>query len=345
MKNLTNLSIASNRLTSLPDTIGFLTKLVELKASDNLLDTIPASISKLQKLTTLYLDSNRITYLPSEIGQVKLLATLDLSKNPLQVVPAELNRLKFLRTLTLKRCPLKRDFAVDPTRSPPTLKELAARVIVRQQLPILEITQDEVKSYLASAHTCTFCGGPYFEEVTIRGRIVERGDHRVPLEYRLCAPHWSTDNERLALLFCPLPNSAPSPIPSQLSSRTVSPSLAPKRFSVSTSQSQKSAAGSADRPALVSSNSSPALNLLSDSGRDSTRAGSNSSSSSNSPFSTLRRRRPSVTRSTSFTLPLSSLTKNPSLPTLPTAVGSRGFKATLLKKTGLRTSRSMSFLG
>ncbi|KND03614.1 uncharacterized protein SPPG_01090 [Spizellomyces punctatus DAOM BR117] len=286
MKNLVHLSVASNRLTSLPDTIGFLTKLIELKASDNLLETIPSSIGSLKKLASLHLENNCITSLPPELGQVKTLTTLELSKNPLTVIPAELNRLKFLRTLALKECPLRTKFEVEKVNSPPTLKELAARVIVRQQLPILEVTHDELKAYLASAHKCTFCGGPYFESVCLRGRIVERNDVKVPLEYRLCCPHWNSDEERLSLLFCPLPETAPSPIPSAPGSPLPSPPGSP---------------------------------------------------------ASVRRRKPTMTRSGSCTLPLSSLTKNPSLPSLPTVVESRGLKSALLRRSGLRNSRSLSF--
>ncbi|KAJ3149380.1 hypothetical protein HDU89_003742 [Geranomyces variabilis] len=290
LKNLTSLHVSSNKLTSLPDTIGYLTRLVELQAADNLLTSLPASIGSLRKLTTLDLKKNQITVLPPELGQLKSLATLDVSNNPISYVPAELNRLKFLRKITLENCPLATEFVVQTTFSPPSLKELAARVIVRQQLPILEVTHSELKTYLASARQCTFCAGPYFEAVYVRGRIVERNEVGVPIEYRLCSPHWNNDEERLAALFCPLPDTAPSPTPSSLPS---------------------------------SARSSPP----------------------GSPLSTSRRgKKSSATRlASSATLPLSSLAKNPSLPSLPLAV-TKGLKTSLLRRNGLRASRSLSFI-
>ncbi|KAJ3168364.1 hypothetical protein HDU87_001201 [Geranomyces variabilis] len=289
LKNLTSLHVSSNKLTSLPDTIGYLTRLVELQAADNLLTSLPASIGSLRKLTTLDLKKNQITVLPPELGQLKSLATLDVSNNPISHVPAELNRLKFLRKITLENCPLATEFVVQTTFSPPSLKELAARVIVRQQLPILEVTHSELKTYLASARQCTFCAGPYFEAVYVRGRVVERNEIGVPIEYRLCSPHWNTDEERLAALFCPLPDTAPSPTPSSLPS---------------------------------SARSSPP----------------------GSPLSTRRGKKSSATRlASSATLPLSSLAKNPSLPSLPAAV-TKGLKTSLLRRNGLRASRSLSFI-
>ncbi|KAJ3162338.1 hypothetical protein HDU86_004818 [Geranomyces michiganensis] len=288
LKNLTSLHVSSNKLTSLPDTIGYLTRLVELQAADNLLTSLPTSIGSLRKLTTLDIKKNQIKVLPPELGQIKSLVTLDVSNNPISHVPAELNRLKFLRKITLAECPLATEFVVQSTFSPPSLKELAARVIVRQQLPILEVTHSELKTYLASARQCTFCAGPYFEAVYVRGRIVERNEVGVPIEYRLCSPHWNTDEERLAALFCPLPDTAPSPTPSSLPS---------------------------------SARSSPP----------------------GSPLST-RRKKSSTTRlASSATLPLSSLAKNPSLPSLPAAV-TKGLKTSLLRRNGLRASRSLSFI-
>ncbi|KAJ3277499.1 Leucine-rich repeat-containing protein 63 [Borealophlyctis nickersoniae] len=292
MKNLTSLVVSRNKLTTLPDTIGYLTKLVELKASHNQISFLPSSIGTLRKLTTLSLEQNQLTSLPPELGQVKSLVSLDVSDNPIPMIPSEVGRLKFLRRLRVENCPLLTEFVVEPTNSPPSLKELAARVIVRQQLPILEITQEDVKSYLASAHACSFCGGPYFDHYTSRGKMVERTSEgpKVPMEYRLCVPHWNTDDERVALMFCPLPGTAPSPIPSPIASPAPSPPGSP-------------GLGGRRR-------------------KTSMPAGGNGA----------------------VTLPLSALSKSPSLPSLPqaAAVEGRGLKKRLLEK-GMRPSRSLTF--
>ncbi|KAJ3341753.1 hypothetical protein HDU93_004137 [Gonapodya sp. JEL0774] len=194
--NLQIFSVSRNRIRTLPDTVGLLSKLVELRCSENELESIPASIGRLTKLTTLSLDKNRIGHIPPEIGDAKAIINLDLSQNPLRVLPAELARLKFLRKLRLDECPLIQSFDYPLESTPPSLKELAARVIVRQQTPILSYTQDEVQDYLAGAHRCSFCGGPYLESFVRRGKFIDKGEYRVPLEYRLCVAHWNNEHER-----------------------------------------------------------------------------------------------------------------------------------------------------
>ncbi|KAJ3218949.1 hypothetical protein HDU67_003313 [Dinochytrium kinnereticum] len=239
MKSLKILSVARNRLTYLPETLGHLTKLTELRASENLLTSLPTSIGELTKLTSLHLDSNHLTSLPSEIGGNRSLITLDVSENPIKTLPAEVGRLKFLRRLRVEGCrDLVESFTHDLVHSPPTLRELSARVIVRHQVPILQCTQEEVKRYLASAHACSFCAGPYFESFVVRGRIVEKQDLRLPYEYRLCVPHWNTDPQRLAALFGTRPDTSPSPSP--MASTTATPHASPPS-SPSLSSSHRSA--------------------------------------------------------------------------------------------------------
>jgi hypothetical protein len=278
MKNLTKLDLSKNKLEHIPDTIGFLHKLVDLRLSENQLTYIPSSIGSLKKLGTLLLDCNRIVELPPEIGEIKTLVNLDVRDNPITVLPAELGRLQYLRKLRTDNCPLKTEFVHEITHSPPTLMELAARTIVRKQIPILEDTTEHLKDYLAGAKKCSFCGGPYFESFVKRGKIIDKNDQHIPLEYRLCCPHWNTEQERVSLLFCALPDTAPS-----------------------------------SEPYKYPNNS------------DLTIASDGNESIANSLTSTepeqILQRRPSARRS--MTIPLSSLTRSPSLPSLPRSASPR----------------------
>ncbi|KAF9962396.1 hypothetical protein BGZ72_006217 [Mortierella alpina] len=209
LRNLTLLDLSKNSLTCLPDSIKYLTKLVDLKLSFNQLETIPSGIGGLTKLAALSLDNNRLESIPPQIGLIKGLVNLDLSDNPITVLPAEVGKLQFLRRLKLDRCPLVEEFVHSPLHSPPTLLELAARVIVRHDVSVPPMISPHLKSYLKSARKCTFCEGPYFDSSVKRGKMIEKNDIFIPLEYTLCQPHWNTELERVKLLFCQRPVTAP----------------------------------------------------------------------------------------------------------------------------------------
>ena len=344
MKNLTSLSVARNRLTSLPDTIGYLSKLTDLNASQNLLKTIPSSIRYLTKLTKLNLEQNRLATIPAELGQLKGLAILDLSDNAhIRTIPAEIGRLKFLRKLDLRNCTsLLKSFPAGPfLSSPPSLKELAARVIVRHQLPILSITQEGLKTYLASAHTCSFCGGPYFECFESRGKMIERQPESedtplIPLEYRLCVPHWGTEEERVSMMFCPLPGTAPSsPLVSPKNSPLSSPNLSRRRNGGNNLPTSSSSSLSSLRQASQTQNSTnPYPHAHADMSADHVLLRGFGDAGGGGGGAGL----PLIS------MPLSALTKSPSLPSLPSAaLESRSLKKRLLEKGGLKPRRAISY--
>ncbi|KAF9305691.1 hypothetical protein BGZ74_009239 [Mortierella antarctica] len=211
LRNLTLLDLSKNNLTSLPESIMYLTKLVDLKLSFNLLESIPDGIGCLTKLAALSLDNNQLESIPAQIGLIKGLVNLDLSDNPITVLPAEIGKLQYLRHIKLDNCPLVEEFSHSPLHSPPTLLELAARVLVRHSVPIPPMISPHLKGYLDSAGSCSYCDGPYFDFSVKRGKMIEKGEMIIPLEYTLCMPHWNTDLERVKLLFCPRPITSPPP--------------------------------------------------------------------------------------------------------------------------------------
>ncbi|KAI0227715.1 hypothetical protein L0F63_006840, partial [Massospora cicadina] len=183
LSNLTHLDLSKNRLGVLPDTIGLLTKLVELKLSDNQLINLPASVGLLTNLSTLLVPNNRLRSVPRELGGLASLTTLNLSNNPIRALPAELGQLQFLRRLTLDGCPLLTEEDLAKNHVPVYVNQLPNRVY----------------RFLLSANTCSFCHGPFFSHATTRGRLIEKNDVKVPLEYQLCSPHWKDDRERVSL--------------------------------------------------------------------------------------------------------------------------------------------------
>ncbi|KAG0320447.1 hypothetical protein BGZ97_000159 [Linnemannia gamsii] len=211
LRNLTLLDLSKNSLMTIPDSIRFLTKLIDLRLSGNFIDTLPPSIGELTKLTHLSLENNQLKRVPRQLGQLKALTHLVLDDNPITVLPAEVGQLHYLRRLKLDRCPLVQEFVHSPVHSPPTLMELAARVILRQGMVVPPLMPSHLKAYLRSSQRCSFCDGPYFESSVKRGKIIEKNELLVPLEYTLCIPHWNTEMERVKLLFGPRPVTSPKP--------------------------------------------------------------------------------------------------------------------------------------
>ncbi|ORX50070.1 hypothetical protein BCR36DRAFT_353012 [Piromyces finnis] len=92
----------------------------------------------------------------------------------------------------------------------PTLKELSARVIVRNHLSIpTNLLQEDLINYLSSYKTCSFCHGPYFETYIRRIRIMYKEGKEIPFEYRLCKVHFNTNEERIKEMFKIRPVTAP----------------------------------------------------------------------------------------------------------------------------------------
>lgn len=145
---------------------------------------------------------NNFQTLPCEIGHLKTLISLDLSSNPLASIPIEISRLKYLKHLKLDSISFPH-LPTDPSPPIPTLKELAARTIITHQIPVWNELCQDLKDYLLSSHSCSFCSGPYFESCVEKTRIVKRNDVDIHMVHRQCRVHWTSDIERLKLMFCP----------------------------------------------------------------------------------------------------------------------------------------------
>ena len=243
LANICFLDLSSNLLTSLPSSLSSLTCLIDLKLSRNCLTSIsPALFTTLSKLESLDLAHNQLVSLPQSVSGLTALTALHLDGNPLSTLPFELSKLKFLRHITLEGCPLLEDFNTlisiaeesshlpassvlsspsdvavvtpAPKAKVPTLKELAGRVLVRCSIPVTEeCAPKEVVSYLASASTCSFCSGPYFEHHVKRFRFVVRSGVTIPMEFRLCSAHWTGDKDRILTLFRAAPATSPITLP------------------------------------------------------------------------------------------------------------------------------------
>ena len=79
------LNITDNQLSTLPESIGNLTSLIELRLYNNQLKNLPDTIGNLKNLRELHLMNNPLTSLPDSIGKLKNLTQLDLRNNHLTV--------------------------------------------------------------------------------------------------------------------------------------------------------------------------------------------------------------------------------------------------------------------
>ncbi|XP_017885320.1 leucine-rich repeat-containing protein 58 isoform X2 [Ceratina calcarata] len=168
LQRLQVLSMGGNRLTEVPSTLGELKSLQALVLCDNMLENLPSSIAKLTNLKSLLLHKNRLTTLPTEIITLKCLTELSLRDNPLVV-----------------------RFVSDMTHDPPSLSELAARVIKSSDIKYDEesIPRNLVE-YLNSSHRCVNpkCKGVFFNNRVEHVKFVDFcGKYRLPLLQYLCS--------------------------------------------------------------------------------------------------------------------------------------------------------------
>ena len=104
---ITAVTLAGEKLTSLPDEIGDLSHLHVMDLSSNHLDRLPQGIAKLENLRVLSLASNKLKSLPVVIAKLKNLKVLSLSNmecpddlcNELTTIPDDIGRLQSLEVL------------------------------------------------------------------------------------------------------------------------------------------------------------------------------------------------------------------------------------------------------
>ncbi|WP_405906967.1 COR domain-containing protein [Streptomyces sp. NBC_00828] len=96
-----SLDLAGLDLTELPEELGCLTHLTELRLDDNRLRELPEWIGGLAALVMLTADNNSIASLPDAIGALTRLKALSLAQNELVAVPESISRLAQLEDLTL----------------------------------------------------------------------------------------------------------------------------------------------------------------------------------------------------------------------------------------------------
>ncbi|KAK1942798.1 Plant intracellular Ras-group-related LRR protein 4 [Phytophthora citrophthora] len=101
LTRLIELDLTKNRLRELPDSITELTELTSLNLSCNLLEKLPQDFGKLVKLDKLWLERNALRQLPESIGQCRSVRSANLSNNKLMELPDSIGELTSLTSLTV----------------------------------------------------------------------------------------------------------------------------------------------------------------------------------------------------------------------------------------------------
>ncbi|XP_060661424.1 leucine-rich repeat-containing protein 58 [Drosophila nasuta] len=168
MQSLHVLSLGGNLINEVPETVGSLSQLQALVLCDNLIEHLPTSIARLKNLKSLLLHKNRLKHLPKDIVALKNLTELSLRDNPLVV--------RFVQDMALK---------------PPTLLELAGRIVrASGQQPGPADVPRTLVEYLNSANCCVNpnCKGVFFDNRVEHIKFVDFcGKYRVPLLQYLCS--------------------------------------------------------------------------------------------------------------------------------------------------------------
>ncbi|EZA61244.1 leucine-rich repeat-containing protein 58 [Ooceraea biroi] len=214
LTNLKELNLSGNRLVDFPDQILDLAALKYLYLGGNHISELTKDIWKLQKLRVLSMGGNRLTEVPCTLGQLKSLQalilcdnmleslpssianltnlkTLSLHKNRLRTLPTEIITLNCLTELSLRDNPLVVRFVSDMTHNPPSLLELAGRVVKTSDIRYDEqsIPRNLVQ-YLNSGHRCVNpkCKGVFFNNRVEHIKFVDFcGKYRLPLLQYLCS--------------------------------------------------------------------------------------------------------------------------------------------------------------
>ena len=92
LSSLLNLRINNNELSQLPESIGQLENIATFHAYNNQLESLPKSLGNLKNLPSLYAWNNSLTELPDNIGEMRSLRIADFRHNHLTHLPASISK-------------------------------------------------------------------------------------------------------------------------------------------------------------------------------------------------------------------------------------------------------------
>ncbi len=149
---------------------------------------MPVEAGLLPQLTALILCDNQLESLPSSLSRLRKLQSLSLHNNQLSTLPPEIVTLDLIE-LSLRNNPLVHMFVEDMMFEPPTLLELAGRVV---KIKNIKYTPEDLPRnlvhYLHSAHSCV--------NPKCKGMYILKCGLELSQSTTNCSPHW--------LIGCPM---------------------------------------------------------------------------------------------------------------------------------------------
>jgi hypothetical protein len=132
------LDLHETGLLTLPESLGDLLALRELRVPGNALEELPDGLRRLVTLRSLVVSANRLAVLPETIGELAALEELHAARNPLASLPAGLGALERLRVLDVSALP-EREAAAGPEAGSGELRELPDELGRLRELEILHV--------------------------------------------------------------------------------------------------------------------------------------------------------------------------------------------------------------
>ncbi len=108
LPHLQLLSLSSNRLRHLPNTIGKMTEMRRFFVHFNELEELPEEMEKMKNLTKVGLWHNKISIFPLCLTRLERLTELDLTDNRIEEIPDGIGPMTSLRSLGLEGNPIKK---------------------------------------------------------------------------------------------------------------------------------------------------------------------------------------------------------------------------------------------
>ena len=132
--SLKTLSIANNKVASVPDDISLIKGLKNLTLLGNHLRELTASIGDLDLLERLDLKSNQLRFLPPSISRLRNLKHLDASENHLLILESSICDLHEIEKLELKDNPMQRPPIATARQGMPAIRKFFQEIVTASSL-------------------------------------------------------------------------------------------------------------------------------------------------------------------------------------------------------------------